>query len=221
VDVIYRGRPTDSYVPRRVGKQGIGVPGAEGRSPLILNVGRLVEGKGQAELVRALPCVVERHPGARLVIAGEGPFRGRLERLIGELSLAGRVFLAGTRSDIPELLGEADVFVSASRSEGLPGAVVEAMLTAVPVVLSDIGVHREMVEQDAAGGFFPPGDSGALADSICAVLSRPDQARAGASRARDRALELFDIRATAARHEALYAQVLAARSPRRSGARLP
>ncbi|HWR97734.1 MAG TPA: glycosyltransferase family 4 protein, partial [Candidatus Methanoperedens sp.] len=112
--------------------------------------------------------------------------------------------------DVPAQLRSADLFVSASRAEGLPGAVIEAMLTGLPVVLSDIGVHREMIEDGTSGRLFPAGDGVALAALIVALLERPGEMRRLGERARERARELFDLEQVAARHAQLYADVLGA-----------
>ena len=109
------------------------------------------------------------------------------------------------RRDVPELVGELDLFVFATTAdEGLGIALIEAMAAGVPVVASDVGACREVLDDGALGLLVPPGDPLALADAIECVRSQPAAAAARAERARRKAFALFD----AERMAATYAELL-------------
>src|SRR5205823_6659183 len=89
-----------------------------GRAKLVGALGRLDVQKGHEDLLRAWPAVLAKHPDASLVIAGEGPLRAELERLVRELGIERSVALHGHRSDVPRFLAALAVFCMPSRWEG-------------------------------------------------------------------------------------------------------
>lgn len=210
IEVIHRGRSPGSFQELRTVEQ------EERRlklrltpdQPLILNVGRLVESKGQRELILAFARVLEQFPDARLFIAGDGPFRPALHETIQVAGLEGKAFLLGQRDDVPALLALADIFAFPSRHEGHPGAVVEAMLAGKPILVSDIPVHREMIEEGESGRFVDPDDIPRLADMITSLLRNPDRAQRLGDQARAIARQRFDIDVIAAQHAAFYRRVV-------------
>lgn len=107
----------------------------QGPACTFLSVGRLVPQKNHALLIEAF--AHHGRPGDRLVIAGEGPERAKLERLVDNHRLAGRVALIGHSDDIPGLLTQADVFVLSSDYEGVPAAVIEALAAGLPIAATD------------------------------------------------------------------------------------
>jgi glycosyltransferase involved in cell wall biosynthesis len=150
----------------------------------VLAVGRLRPPKDFPTLVRA---VARLEPGAvRLEIAGDGPERAALASEIERLGLDGTVELLGTRSDVPDLLAAADVFVLSSDSEGLPMSVLEAMAAGVPVVATAVGGVPELVRDDETGLLVPPRDPGALAAALGKLAADPELRRrlGGAGRRR-------------------------------------
>ena len=183
-----------------------------GEDRLILNVARLRERKGQRELVQAMAEINRSHPHSKLVIAGEGPFRGELEGLRDRLDLRGHVELLGRRHDVPALLGAADVFVFPSHYEGLPGALLEAMFAGLPIVASDIPVHRECLEHGVSGRLFPLEAPEAIAAAVCWVLEHPEEAKRMGRNAQRVANERFHIDQVALKHEALYDELINTKS---------
>ncbi len=141
--------------------------GLQGRQPLLLCIGRLVEQKGQDILIRALAQI----PDARLVLVGEGPRRSDLESLAARLGLSGRITFTGVSNDLRPLLASADVYVQPSRREGFGLAAVEAMAAGRPVVASDVPGLREVVADAALK--VPPCEPTTLASAILRVLAQP------------------------------------------------
>lgn len=144
---------------------------------LIGSVGRLDRQKGYDNLVRAARIVAAARPGARFVVAGDGPMRAELEELVRQLGLHGVVQFCGFRSDVAEFIAALDLFVCSSRWEGLPIAVVEALLIGKTVIATDVGGVSEVVRPGEAGYLVPPDDVEALAASIVKALESPDDAR--------------------------------------------
>jgi glycosyltransferase involved in cell wall biosynthesis len=188
-------------------------PGEGPREPdLILHVGRLVEKKGTRVLIEAMAGL----PGARLVVIGDGPLRGRLERRAGP-----EVQFLGSRSadEVAQWMRRASVLAAPSLTaadgdaEGLPNVVVEAAASGLPVVATHHSGIPEAVEEGGTGFLVPEGDAGALAAGLAAALSAgPAMGRA----ARALAERKFDRRRQAERLEAIY-DGIAGRS-RQSGA---
>jgi glycosyltransferase involved in cell wall biosynthesis len=195
VEVIYNG-VEDFQVERR--------PSADG--PVIGTVARYTDQKGLDVLLRAVPDV----PGARFVLVGDGPDRGALEALAAELGVAERVEFAGWTEDARGELGRFDVFVLPSRYEGLPLALIDSMLAALPVVASRVGSIPEAVEDGEHGLLVPPEDPAALAAALHRVLGdEPLRQRLG-SAARSVAVARFTVEAMAHRYQRLYERVTGA-----------
>ena len=132
----------------------------------LLNVGRLTEAKDQATLLRAFASSIRTSPELRLWIAGGGSLAGTLSGMRKELGLEGYVELLGERSDIGNLLSQADLFVLSSTSEGLPVSLLEALAAGVPVLTTSVGGMTEVVASSGAGRLVAPSDPEALAASI-------------------------------------------------------
>ena len=211
VTVIHRGRdpsrfptclPPDQESHYR---ESLGIPAS---APVVINVGRLVDSKGQMELIEAFEQVVRVIPDATLLIAGEGPERNNLEREVRARRLVERIRLLGTRDDIPQLLALSNVFAFPSHYEGHPGAVVEAMFAGKAIVVSDNAVHRETITHHETGLFVPTQDPDTLADAMLTLLQAPLRALELGERARQVALKRFDIAQAAAQHDALYNRIV-------------
>ena len=132
----------------------------------VLALGRLHPNKAFDVLIRAMALL----PGTRLLLAGEGPERARLQALVGELRLAGRVELAGWRSDTASLLAAADVLAVPSRREPLGNTVLEAWSAGCPVVAADADGPAELIRSGEDGLLAPRESPDALASSLRAVL---------------------------------------------------
>jgi glycosyltransferase involved in cell wall biosynthesis len=172
-------------------------------------VARLEAHKDQPTLVRAAAELARRGFDCEVWLIGEGSRRGELEALIAEQGVHDRVRLHGMRRDVPELIGQLDLFVFATTpDEGQGIALIEVMAAGVPVIASDVGACREVLDGGALGLLMPPRDPVALADAIERARAEPEAAAARAERARRKAFEVFD----AERMAAAYAEVLGLRA---------
>ena len=160
--------------------------------PVVLAAGRLVAQKGYPELLAAATRWQHRDPVPLLVIAGEGPLAGALAEQARNTGIAVR-FL-GQRTDIPALLGAADVVVVPSLWEGQPLIVQEALRAGRPLVASRAGGIPDVTGEDAAL-LVPPGDPAALATAVESVLDDPGLAAKLGAAAAQRAGELPGIAA--------------------------
>lgn len=152
---------------------------APGAPPVILGVGRLAPQKDFATLLRAFALVRAERP-VRLVILGEGPGRGALVDLARRLGIAADARLPGYDHNPFRFMSRASVFALSSRYEGLPGALIQAMACGCRVISTDCpGGSREILNDGALGPLVPPGDPGALARGISALL---DEAQSGPAR---------------------------------------
>jgi glycosyltransferase involved in cell wall biosynthesis len=160
--------------------------GAAGR-PVVLAVGRLAPQKGFDVLIEAMTRLRARNPAPLLVIAGEGPLAGQLAAQ--SEAAGGDVRFLGARTDIPALLGAADVVAVPSRWEGQPLIVQEALRAGRPLVASRVGGIPALTGENAAL-LVPAADPGELASAVLSVLA--DQALAArlgaAAQARAQAL---------------------------------
>lgn len=207
VTVIYRGRDTRSFQSASSTaisgiRRQLGVPDG---APLLLNVARLIQRKGHAELIAAFAAIVDEEPSSRLALAGSGPERAALESLVAKRHLSERVLFLGDRHDVADLLKACDLFLFPSHYEGLPGALIEAMLAAAPVIASDTPVHRECL--GGTGITTPIGQPVEIAKAALRLLRSPEARQRLGLEARERALELFSIEAAASKYEDLYVKV--------------
>lgn len=166
----------------------------------ILTVGRLIERKGHAVLLRAFAQLLRRRNDVALTIIGEGQERPRLEALIQELGLEGAAVLRGRVSDeeLQQAYARCDIFVlpaildAGGDTEGLGMVLLEAMRYEKPVVASAIGGITDIVEHDVSGLLVPPADAEALAGTLTYLLENPERARELGCRARRLNAERFD-----------------------------
>lgn len=164
----------------------------EAGAKVILFAGRLIERKGAANLIRALPRILERHPSAHLLIAGGGPDRLKLEKIAGAVA-AGRVTFAGPVAwdEMPRYFAAADVFAMPTRTrfrgletEGLPLVLLEAAAATLPIVAGDAGSVRDFIEDETTGLLIEGADPGEIAAAINRLLDDPEEAAAMGKRAR-------------------------------------
>lgn len=141
--------------------------------PVVLSVGRLVEAKDQAMLLRAFAQVVEARR-ARLVLLGEGPERTNLVEMTKRLNITRAVEFAGFRVNPFAYMSKASVCAVSSRYEGSPNVLIQAMACGTPVVSTDCpSGPREILQDGKLGALVPVGDANALAAAIIRAFDEP------------------------------------------------
>jgi glycosyltransferase involved in cell wall biosynthesis len=155
-------------------------------------VGRLAETKGQEILLKAFARVCEKYPKSRLIITGKGRLESNLRALSAQLNIHERVVFLGYRTDIPEVLMALDVFVLPSIAEGLPGALIEAMVAGIPVIASRVGGVPEILNDPSLGIMVSPSSTDELASAMERLRSMDEMRRNMMGEAlRKRVLEEF------------------------------
>jgi glycosyltransferase involved in cell wall biosynthesis len=165
---------------RRRARRALGLPET---GVVVGSVGRLTYQKAPEDLAAALAAL--GRPGVTGVWIGGGELAGRLSRRAGR-ARSPRVLLAGQRADILRVLPALDVFVLPSRYEGLPTAIVEAMICGVPVVATAVNAVPDLVLPGSTGLLVPPGRPALLAAAIGHLLDSPRAAVAMAAAAHAR-----------------------------------
>lgn len=159
----------------------------------VVCLGRLAPEKGQRNVLRSAPAVLEAEPNTVFLLAGEGDDRAELENLADSLGLNGSVRFLGGMQDIPSLLGAADLVVHPSFNDSLPNALVEAAAMARPIVASNIEGIPEIVTHGETGLLVEPWDVDAQASSVATLLTDEPRRNQAGRRGRARVLERFDF----------------------------
>ncbi|MBI5109179.1 MAG: glycosyltransferase family 4 protein [Rhodocyclales bacterium] len=148
-----------------------------------------------------------QRPDVQLLIVGEGPMREPITEKIAALGLGDRVTLAGQRTDPERWLQALDIFCLPSyANEGVPQAILQAMLCALPIVTTPVGAILEAVSDNSSALVVAPQDADALAAAIGRLLDDPDLAAALGAAARRRASADFSRDTMLDRMEALFRQ---------------
>ncbi|WP_442932469.1 glycosyltransferase family 4 protein [Micromonospora sp. NBC_01699] len=181
-----------------------------GDGPLVTFAGRLVYEKGVQHLIAGLPRLRREHPGLRLVIAGDGPYRGELEADIDRYGVRGAVtmpgFLGG--SDLPAMMAASDCFAVPSIYEPFGMVALEGAAAGAPLAVAATGGLAEIVQTGVTGMTFEPKDPDALADAVHALLVDSDRARQLARRARRMVADDYGWASIAQRTSATYATAI-------------
>jgi D-inositol-3-phosphate glycosyltransferase len=206
ISLIPSGVDAEHFTP-----QGPAV--AKGAAPRILCVGRLVERKGYADVIRGLPAV----PGAECVIVGgppaerldTDPLAGKLRALARAVGVAERVSLVGAvgRQDLPKWYRSADVLACSPWYEPFGLTPLEAMACGVPVVAYALGGFTDTVVDGVTGHLVPPRDQHALAVTLRRLIREPSRRLAYATAALDRARSCYSWRRTADQLTRLYSRL--------------
>ncbi|MEW1656769.1 glycosyltransferase family 4 protein [Streptomyces sp. NPDC093707] len=182
--------------------------------PLVVAAGRLVKTKGFDHLITAFDDVVREHPDWQLRIFGAGPEKDRLRDLIHARHLYNHVYLMGPTSHLDEELAKASMFVLASRHEGFGMVLAEAMSHGVPAVSYDCPHGpREIITDGDDGLLVPPQDRPGLTAAMNRLIDDPDLRSTMGERARASS-ERYAMESIRPRWEALFGELLAARSDR-------
>ncbi len=185
--------------------------GIDAEEAVIGSVGHLRREKAYEVLIEAAALLRDAGSPAAVLIAGEGPERGRLESLISDRGLGGSVRLLGARSDVPDLLAALDVAVCCSDFEGGPLSVMEYMEAGLPVVASDVGGLPELVADGASGLLVSPRDPQGLAAALAVLIGNAGERRRMGDAGQRMRRERWSLEAWIARIEGLYLELLSRR----------
>jgi len=179
-------------------------------------VGAIKPAKGQTRLLELLPHIIATIPTARLVLIGGGPQQQAVEMRAAAMGLADRVTLTGDVPDARPLYGAFDVLVSASLTEGLPNAVLEAAAAGIGIVATDAGGTGEIVADGVHGLLVPVSDDERLGEGVIRLAGDPELRRRLGAAARHRATTEFSIERFVTETAALYETLVARRPAPRS-----
>lgn len=215
--VIPSGIDTERFAPLPPSdyKQRLGLPAD---AVVVGSLTRMRVRKGVEEFLRAMGAICRERPAVQVVIAGEVEADDEVRAMVAEAGLAGRLQLLGRRTDVPEVLSAFDVFVLSSHNEGMSNAILEAMAMEKPVVATAVGGTVEIVAEGETGHLVPPREVEALRHGIERVLDHPDDGRRMGARGRQVVIDRYSSRAMVRQMEALYTQLLTARSAGQSSA---
>ena len=173
---------------------------------IVGTIANYVRKKDYPNLLYAARQLADRDPSVRWCAIGQGPLEGEVHRLRRELALEEQVILPGYRADAVELLAGCDIFVLASRFEGLPVALMEALGLGLPVVATAVGGIPEVLADGIDGVLVPPGRPDLLARAVGELAGDGARRKELAEAARARGEE-FDITKAVRRIEAIYRTV--------------
>jgi len=206
--VVWNCIPTDLYaspqIPRDVwrAKQGF-----SDQDVLFVCVARFAPQKNHELLITAFAKGPASDPRAHLVLAGQGVLRAPLQVRVNQLGLTSRVHFLGLRTDIPDVLGAADIFALSSDYEGNPLSVIEAMAAGLPTVSTAVGGVPELLQNGKEGFIVQPGHPEELSEAMMILLGDPHLRRRMGAAAAARAKEKFDVSAMVRAYEELYDEV--------------
>jgi glycosyltransferase involved in cell wall biosynthesis len=169
-------------------------------------LGALEARKGHRYLIEAIGALAATRKSVKLkcLIAGQGSIRGALQSEIALVRCTERAKLLGRIDDARELLWASDVLAMPSLKEGLGVGALEAMASALPVIASDVGGLREVVEDDRSGIIVPPANPKAIASAIARLVESDELRLQMGAAARARVVENYSMDKMAARTLALY-----------------
>ena len=173
---------------------------------LVATVANFRAQKAYPDLLAAAGEVLDGGAPARFLAVGQGPLESEVRALHAELGLGDRFTILGYRPDAARLLAGADVFALASRYEGYPVALMEAMALGLPVVATAVGGVRQAVTDGVEGLLVPPGRPDLLAAAVARLVADPGL-RSTMAVAAERRGAHFDITGAVRRVEAVYRRV--------------
>jgi glycosyltransferase involved in cell wall biosynthesis len=194
VYVIYRGRDSREIMEWKIPVQNTFV---------FVTIGRLYEKKGFKELISAFSLLEKKYPEISLIIYGEGPQRNELEKQITDLQLEHKIILPGNTPKAYTKLYQANCFVFPSRFEGFSGSLVEAMMSGIPIICSNISMNIEAVDHEETALVHSINDVDDLYNKMCIMIEKYPKMIEMGKRAREKALNYFEIRNISKQYEQL------------------
>jgi sugar transferase (PEP-CTERM/EpsH1 system associated) len=218
ISQLYNGVDAQRFMPSEGSRRPIhGCPFRDPGLWLVGTVGRMEPVKDQLTLVRAFIRALQIDPSQqrlRLVMVGGGTLHARAAALLKQADLSELSWLPGERNDVPAILRGLDCFVLPSLAEGISNTILEAMATGLPVIATDVGGNRELVEAGRTGAIVPAGDPEALARQILTFARSPHSAALAGRAGRTRAERVFSLDAMVSRYKRLYDGLIAEEASR-------
>ncbi len=170
-----------------------------------INVARQDENKNQAAIIRCFAQLHKGHPDTRLILLGDGPCHDKLCGLRDELGLKNVIELPGSKSNVADYYARADVYVQASHREAMPMSVLEAMAAGLPIISTDVGGMRDVVQNN--GYLYEDNDDDSLYDYMKNVLLMPRIERESLSLASKKKSEQYSSKSMAELYLGFYRKV--------------
>ena len=177
-------------------------------SRVVVCVARLEERKRQADVIRAFAAARDSDSDLQLLLVGTGPEEAALRRLAADVGGLEHVHFAGQRDDVPAILHASDALVLASRREGVPRSVLEAMAAGIPVIATDVVGTREVARDGETALVVPLGAVGGLCEALLRALSDSALSERLTSRARRLVQEGWREEQVVDRVDAIYRSVI-------------
>ena len=215
ISQVYNGVETERFRPSREGR--LAIPGCPFDEPglwLAGTVGRMEGIKDPLNLAHAFvrAQVIEpanaRH--LRLVFVGDGAMRPEVRQVLERAGVLDRVWFAGERADVPDIMRGLDCFVLPSLAEGVSNTILEAMASGLPVVATRVGGNSELIESGMTGTLVPPANRDALAQAMLGYFNDRTMARRHAKAAFRVVEARFSLTRMVADYVSVYERALAA-----------
>ena len=211
VERICNGVDTLRFLPASARQAVAGSPFDDPDTVIVGTVGRLQTVKDQLNLVRAMAIArAQGEAGAqlRLLIAGDGPQRAEVEAEIAASGIGDITWLAGARSDVPEVMRALDIFALPSQAEGISNTILEAMASGLPVVATEVGGNAELVAAGETGALVPAQDPHAMAQALLRYTADAALRQSHGTAGRQRVERSFSIDNMVERYTRLYQSLL-------------
>jgi glycosyltransferase involved in cell wall biosynthesis len=205
VKVILNAVNPDRYLKTDIEKERTTVRsrlGLAATDKILVSIGSLSPEKNQIELLNLIHQLEDN--SLHLLLVGDGPLRQDLLNVTMNLQLQNRVHFLGIQPDVAPILAASDIFVLPSKSEGLPGVLIEAGMAGLPAVAYDVGGVKEVIVADKTGIIVPARNYEKFKSAVISLLADPEKRRQMGSLARQIYPERFDIRVIAKQYEAFF-----------------
>jgi sugar transferase (PEP-CTERM/EpsH1 system associated) len=214
VSQIYNGVDAARFVPAAAAREPIaGCPFVDPGLWLVGTVGRMEPVKNPLNFagafLHALQLAPSKRARMRLVLIGDGALYSEARAMLEAAGAGDLAWMPGERQDIPAILRGLDCFVLPSLAEGISNTILEAMASGLPVIATDVGGNRELIDAGRTGEIVPSADPHALAARMLSYARDPQAARAAGKAGRARIEREFSLEAMLARYRGVYHQVLA------------
>ena len=187
----------------------VALPPSEHQVATVVMVANLRPVKAIPTLIDAAELVAREFPRVRFRIIGEGPDRHELQALVAALRLQGNVEMPGSTDDVHSRIASATIGVLTSTSEGFSNSLLEYMRAGLPVIATNVGGNKEIIDDGKTGYLIEIGDHRALADRILLLLQDPQMAQAMGASGRTKVEEIFSLEVMVRKHEELYRTLVA------------